>query len=89
MIFATGESGNIYVVGADGTAIVGSGADAGPVADGQLESATMQLLFANEGNPITYSARDGNEVTGTLTLLPPLAWAVGARIPVAEPYARH
>ncbi len=87
-VFAPGESGNIYVIAADGTAIVGSGADQGPIADGQLESATMQLLFASEGNPITYSGRDGNEVIGTLKRVPRLDWAVVAEIPVEEAYAQ-
>ncbi len=88
LVFAPGESGNMYVIAPDGTVIIGSGADAGPIADRRLESATTQFLFASEGSPVTYSDRDGNEVIGTLKRVPRLDWAVVAEIPLEEAYAQ-
>ncbi len=88
LVFAPGESGNMYVIARDGAAIVGSGAHDRSIADRQLGSTTTQLLFASEGRPITYSDRGGNEVIGTLKLIPRLDWAVVAEIPVEEAYAQ-
>ncbi|MFV2007939.1 MAG: diguanylate cyclase, partial [Longimicrobiales bacterium] len=88
LVFAPGESGNMHVIAPDGAAIVGSGTDAGPLADRRLEPSTTRLLFASEGSPITYADRDGNEVIGTLKRVPRLDWAVVAEIPVEEAYAQ-
>ncbi|MCH7564026.1 MAG: diguanylate cyclase [Gemmatimonadetes bacterium] len=88
LVFAPGESGNMYVIAPDGAAIVRSSGDARSITDRQLESATTQLLFASEGSPITYSDRDGVEVIGTLKRVPRLDWAVVAEIPVEEAFAQ-
>ena len=88
LVFAPGESGNLYVITPDGTAIVSSGADARPIAERKLTSATTELLFASEGSPVTYADRDGNEVIGALKRVPRLDWAVVAEIPAKEAYAQ-
>ena len=88
LVFAPGESGNLYVIAPDGTAIVSSGADARPIAERKLTSATTELLFASEGSPVTYADRDGNEVIGALKRVPRLDWAVVAEIPAKEAYAQ-
>ena len=88
LVFAPGESGNLYVIAPDGTAIVSSGADARPIAERKLTSATTELLFASEGSPVTYADRDGNEVIGALKRVPRLDWAVVAEIPAKEAYVQ-
>ena len=88
LVFAPGESGNLYVIAPDGTAIVSSGADARPIAERKLTFATTELLFASEGSPVTYADRDGNEVIGALKRVPRLDWAVVAEIPAKEAYAQ-
>ena len=88
LVFAPGESGNLYVIAPDGAAIVSSGGDARPFAERKLASATTELLFGSEGSPVTYADRDGNEVIGTLKRVPRLDWAVVAEIPAKEAYAQ-
>ena len=88
LVFAPGESGNLYVIGADGTAIVSSGGDPRLLAERNVTSATSELLFASEGSPVNYTDRDGNEVIGTLQRVPRLDWAVVAEIPEEEAYAQ-
>ncbi len=88
LVFAPGDSGNLYVIAPDGATIVSSGADARPLAERKLASATTELLFASEGSPVTYADRDGNEVIGTLKRVPRLDWAVVAEIPAKEAYAQ-
>ncbi len=88
LVFAPGESGNLYVIAPDGAAIVSSGGDARPFAERKLASATTELLFGSEGSPVTYADRDGNEVIGTLKRIPRLDWAVVAEIPAKEAYAQ-
>ena len=88
LVFAPGESGNLYVIAPDGAAIVSSGGDARPFAERKLASATTELLFGSEGSPVTYADRDGNEVIGTLKRIPRLDWAVVAEIPAREAYAQ-
>ena len=88
LVFAPGDSGNLYVIAPDGATIVSSGADARPLAERKLASATTELLFASEGSPVTYADRNGNEVIGTLKRVPRLDWAVVAEIPAQEAYAQ-
>ena len=88
LVFAPGESGNLYVIGSDGAAIVSSGGDPRLLAEHNVASATSALLFASEGSPVNYADRDGNEVIGTLQRVPRMDWAVVAEIPEEEAYAQ-
>ncbi|GMR12962.1 MAG: sensor domain-containing diguanylate cyclase [Gemmatimonadota bacterium] len=88
LVLAPGESGSMFVITPEGSAIVGSGAEARPIADRRLESSTTQLLFASEGKPITYTDGGGTAVIGTLKRVPRLDWAVVAEIPVQEAYSQ-
>lgn len=87
LVFAPGESGDLYVIAPDGATIISSGADARPLAERKLSSAATELLFASEGSPVTYADQDGNEVIGTLKRIPRLDWAVVAEIPEEEAFA--
>ena len=89
LVFAPGNSGNLYVIAPDGTTILSLRTDARPFADRKLSPATTQLLFSSEGRrPVTYSDFSGNEVFGTLKRVPNLDWAVVAEIPEEEAYAQ-
>ena len=88
LVFAPGDSGDLYVIGPDGTEIVSLHADERPMAERMLASSTTELLFANERSPVTYADRDGKEVIGTLQRVPRLEWAVVAEITAEEAYAQ-
>ena len=88
LVFAPGDSGDLYVIAPDGTEIVSLRADDRPLAERRLASATAELLFANERSPVTYADRDGKEVIGTLQRVPRLEWAVVAEITAEEAYAQ-
>ena len=88
LVFAPGDSGDLYVIGPDGAEIVSLRADERPLAERMLASATTELLFANERSPVTYADRDGKEVIGTLQRVPSLEWAVVAEITAEEAYAQ-
>jgi len=88
LVFAPGESGNLYVIASDGAAIVSSGGDPQLLAEHNVTSATSELLFASEGSPVNYADRDGTEVIGTLQRVPRMDWAVVAEIPEEEAYAQ-
>jgi len=88
LVFAPGESGNLYVIAPDGAVIVGLRADDRPRAERRLPSATTELLFESEGSPVTYADRDGTEVIGTLKRVQRLDWAVVAEITGEEAYAQ-
>ena len=88
LVFAPGDSGNLYVIGSDGSTIVSLRADERPVAERKLGSLTTALLYENEGSPVRYTDRDGTEVVGTLKRVPRLDWAVVAEITEEEAYAQ-
>ena len=88
LVFAPGDSGNLYVIAPDGTEIVSLRANAMPIAERMLAPGTTELLFANEHNAVSYVDRDGNEVIGTLQRVPSLEWAVVAEITEEEAYGQ-
>jgi len=88
LVFAPGNSGNLYVIAPDGTTILSLRTDTRPFAERKLTPATTQLLFSSEGSPVTYADFSGNEVLGTLRRVASLDWAVVAEIPAEEAYAQ-
>ena len=88
LVFAPGDSGNLYVIAPDGTTILSLRTDTRPFADRKLSPATTQLLFASEGRPSTHVDLAGNEVLSTLKRVQSLDWAVVADIPTEEAYAQ-
>ena len=88
LVFAPGDSGDLYVIGPDGTELISVHADERPLADRMLASTTTELLFGNERSPVNYADRDGREVIGTLQRVPSLEWAVVAEITAEEAYAQ-
>ncbi len=88
LVFAPGNSGNLYVIAPDGTTILSLRTDTRPFADRKLTPATTQLLFSSGRRPVTYTDFSGSEVLGTLRRVPSLDWAVVAEIPADEAYAQ-
>ena len=88
LVFAPGNSGNLYVIAPDGTTILSLRTDTRPFADRKLTPATTQLLFSSGRRPVTYTDFSGSEVLGTLRQVPSLDWAVVAEIPADEAYAQ-
>ena len=88
LVFAPGDSGDLYVIAPDGTEIASLRANAMPISERMLAPGTTELLFANERNAVSYVDRDGNEVIGTLQRVPSLEWAVVAEITEEEAYAQ-
>ena len=88
LVFAPGDSGDLYVIAPEGAEIVSSRGDERPRAGRGLSSATTELLFANESSPVRYANRAGSEVIGTLERVPSLEWAVVAEITAEEAYAQ-
>ena len=88
LVFAPGDSGNLYVIAPDGATIVSLRADDRPLAEQRLPSATTELLFESEGDPVTFTDREGTEVIGVLRQVPRSDWAVVAEITGEEAYAQ-
>lgn len=88
LVFAPGDSGNLYVVGPDGSTIVSLNADDRPRDQRRLASGTRGLLFANEGSPVTYTDHAGTEVIGTVKRVPRLDWGVVAEITAEEAFSQ-
>jgi diguanylate cyclase (GGDEF)-like protein len=88
LVFAPGDSGNLYVISPSGATIVSLKADDRPIAERLLPSATTELLFESEGHPVTYTDREGTEVIGTLKRVQRLDWGVVAEITGEEAYAQ-
>ncbi len=90
LVFAPGDSGDLYVIAPDGTTILSLRADTQPFIERRLSPVTTQLLFTGEGNPVTYADSTGTEVLSTLKRVqaPSLDWAVVAEIPAEEAYAQ-
>jgi diguanylate cyclase (GGDEF)-like protein len=88
LVFAPGDSGNLYVISPSGATIVSLRADDRPIAERLLPSATTELLFESEGHPVSYTDREGTEVIGTLKRVQRLDWGVVAEITGEEAYAQ-
>ena len=88
LVFAPGDSGDLFVIAPDGSEIVSLRADTRPRAERGLSPAVTETLFASARTPVTYPDREGNEVIGTLQRVPSLEWAVVAEITAEEAYAQ-
>ena len=88
LVFAPGDSGDLFVIGPDGSEIVSLHADERPIAERRLTPDATGLLFAGERSPVNYADKDGNEVIGTLQRVPSLDLAVVAEVTAEEAYAQ-
>ena len=86
--FAGWESGEVYLVSADGRPIVASRAAAADLRRAPIEGALMKRLLTHEGTSVEYRGLTGRAVVGVLKRVPRLDWAVLAEIPAAEAYGQ-
>ena len=84
--FAPGDSGQVYLIGADANVITSTHASSGAVMAQSLTKEAMDQLTEKEGAAVEYQNYDGNEVVGTLNSISGLGWAVVAEIPSAEAF---
>lgn len=84
--FAPGDSGQVYLIGANANVITSTHASSGAVMAQSLTKEAMDRLTEKEGAAVEYQNYDGNEVVGTLNSIAGLGWAVVAEIPSTEAY---
>ena len=86
--FAGGEaqSGQVYLLLADGRPIVGSRAGPPDLLQRRLDAAVFRRLLEREGATQEYRGLDGQKVVGTVKRLPRPDWAVLAEVPTSEAY---
>jgi diguanylate cyclase (GGDEF)-like protein len=80
------ESGRVYLITADGRAIVGSRSDPTALMRRSLPAAVVRRLLEQEGTTREYRGLEGQEVVGTMKAVPRLDWAVLAEIPAGEAF---
>ncbi len=84
--FAPGDSGQVYLIGANANVITSTHASSGAVMAQSLTKEAMDRLTEKEGAAVEYQNYDGNEVVGTLNSIAGLGWAVVAEIPSTEAF---
>lgn len=84
--FAPGDSGQVYLIGANANVITSTHASSGAVMAQSLTKEAIDRLTEKEGAAVEYQNYDGNEVVGTLNSIAGLGWAVVAEIPSTEAY---
>ncbi|HEY7026636.1 MAG TPA: diguanylate cyclase [Gemmatimonadales bacterium] len=84
--FAPGDSGQVYLIGANANVITSAQASSGTVMAQRLAKEALDRLSATEGAAVEYQNYDGNEVVGTLNSIPGLGWSVVAEIPSTEAF---
>jgi len=80
------ESGQVYLVTADGRPIVGSRADPTELTRHSLPAVVVGRLLEHEGTTREYRGLGGQEVVGAIRRVPRLEWAVLAEVPAAVAY---
>jgi diguanylate cyclase (GGDEF)-like protein len=84
--FAGGQSSRVYVITADGHAIVGSRSAPAELMQRSLDSAIVRRLLEREGTTREYRGLEGQDVVGTLKRVPRPDWAVLVEVPASEAY---
>lgn len=84
--FTAGESSRLYLITADGRALVGSRSGPAELTRRSLDAGTTRRLLEREGSVVQYAGLDGEGVVGTLKRVPQLEWAVLAEVPASEAF---
>jgi len=79
--FTAGDSSRLYLVTADGRALVGSQSGPSEITRRSLDAGTTQRLFDGEGSVVQYAGIDGARVVGALKRVPQVNWGVLAEVP--------
>ncbi len=80
------QSGQVYLITADGHAIVGSRSAPAELMRRTLDTAAVRGLLEREGATREYRGLEGQEVVGAVKRVPRPDWAVLAEVPAAEAY---
>ena len=84
--FTAGESSRLYLITADGRALVGSRSGPAELTRRSLDAGATRRLLEREGTVVEYAGLDGQGVVGTLKRVPQLDWAVLAEVPASEAF---
>jgi len=80
------QEGQVYLIAADGHAIVGSRSAPAELMRRTLDTAAVRGLLEREGATREYRGLEGQEVVGAVKRVPRPDWAVLAEVPAAEAY---
>jgi len=80
------ESGQVYVITADGRPLVGSRTAPADLMGHTLDTAVVRRLLEREGATREYRGLEGQEVVGAVKRVPRPEWAVLAEVPASEAY---
>jgi diguanylate cyclase (GGDEF)-like protein len=81
---AADGSRNVYVVSEQGRVVISSAGTTADLMKTTLSDAAMRPLVEREGQTVTQSRREGQEVVAVLRRIPQLRWAAVAETPRAE-----
>jgi len=84
--FTAGDSSRLYLVTADGRALVGSQSGPTEITRRSLDVGTTKRLFDDEGSVVQYAGIDGARVVGALKRVPQVDWGVLAEVPADEAF---
>jgi len=80
------QSGQVYLIIADGRPIVGSRSEPAELMHRSLDAAVFRRLLEREGATQEYRGLEGQEVVGAVKRVPRPDWAVLAEVPASEAY---
>ena len=84
--FTAGDSSRLYLITADGRALVGSRSGPAELTRRSLDASSTRRLLAHEGSVVEYAGLEGDGVVGALKRVPQLDWAVLAEVPASEAF---
>ena len=86
--FTAGDSSRLYLVTADGRALVGSQSGPAELTRRSLDAGTTKRLFDGEGRVLQYDGIDGARVVGALKRVPQVDWGVLAEVPADQAFGQ-
>ena len=84
--FTAGESSRLYLITADGRALVGSRSGPAELTRRSLDTGSARRLLEREGSVVEYAGLEGEGVVGALKRVPQVDWAVLAEVPASEAF---
>ncbi|HEV2751864.1 MAG TPA: diguanylate cyclase [Gemmatimonadales bacterium] len=84
--FTAGDSSRLYLITADGRALVGSRSGPAELTRRSLDAGSTSRLLEREGSVVEYTGLEGERVVGALKRVPQLDWAVLAEVPASEAF---
>ena len=86
--FTAGDSSRLFLITADGRALVGSRSGPAELTRRSLDAGSTSRLLEREGSVVEYAGLGGSgeRVVGALKRVPELDWAVLAEVPASEAF---